>query len=92
MKQQLFRREAPNRSFSTLRSPRHIIPWSPLYDLRDDLVQRRNLYLEKPDKVRHLKVLLEQYKSDGRSTPGARRAEAPVTGKSGMASIPDENL
>src|SRR5581483_7496403 len=44
-----------------------------LYDLRQDLAQRRNLYGEQPDKVRELKALLERYKQDGRSTPGARQ-------------------
>jgi len=42
-----------------------------LYDLRQDLSERRNLYGERPDKVRELKELLEQYKREGRSTPGA---------------------
>ncbi len=41
-----------------------------LYNLHDDLAQRRNLYGEKPDVVRRLKALLEKYKTEGRSTPG----------------------
>ncbi len=40
-----------------------------LYNLRDDLAQRHNLYGEKPDVVRRLKALLEKYKAEGRSTP-----------------------
>lgn len=41
-----------------------------LYDLRQDLAERRNLCAERPEKVRELKELLEKYKRDGRSTPG----------------------
>ena len=41
-----------------------------LYDLGHDLAERRNLYAERPEVVRELKALLEQYKRDGRSTPG----------------------
>ena len=42
-----------------------------LYNLLDDPAQRRNLYGEKPDMVRRLKALLEEYKAQGRSTPGS---------------------
>jgi arylsulfatase A-like enzyme len=42
-----------------------------LFDLRQDLSERRNLYAEHPDVVSELKALLEKYKRDGRSTPGA---------------------
>ena len=38
-----------------------------LYNLRDDLMQRKNLYGEKPEIVKHLKPLLDKYKSEGRS-------------------------
>ena len=38
-----------------------------LYDLSEDLPQRRNLFAEQPDKARELKTLLEKYKRDGRS-------------------------
>jgi arylsulfatase A-like enzyme len=38
-----------------------------LYDLSQDLIQRRNLYGEKPEVVRRLKALLEKYKTEGRS-------------------------
>ncbi|MEI7939081.1 MAG: arylsulfatase [Verrucomicrobiota bacterium] len=41
-----------------------------LYNLRDDLPERRNLYAEKPEVVKRLKALLEKYKAAGRSTPG----------------------
>ena len=40
-----------------------------LYNLKDDLAQRHNLYATKPEKVRDLKALLERYKQSGRSTP-----------------------
>jgi arylsulfatase A-like enzyme len=40
-----------------------------LFNLRDDLGQKKNLYAEKPDEVRSLKALLEKYKADGRSAP-----------------------
>jgi arylsulfatase A-like enzyme len=49
-----------------------------LFDLREDLSQRRNLYFERPEVVRRLKQLLEKYKRDGRSTPGTpQQNEAP---------------
>jgi arylsulfatase A len=41
-----------------------------LYDLSQDLPERRNLYGERPEVVCELKELLEKYKRDGRSTPG----------------------
>jgi arylsulfatase A-like enzyme len=39
-----------------------------LYNLRDDLPERRNLYAEMPDVAQRLKTLLEKYKAAGRST------------------------
>jgi arylsulfatase A len=42
-----------------------------LYNLREDLTERRNLYAEKPEVVKRLKALLEKYKAAGRSTPEA---------------------
>jgi arylsulfatase A len=42
-----------------------------LFDLRQDVSQRQNLYAGQPERVRELKGLLEKYKRDGRSTPGA---------------------
>jgi arylsulfatase A-like enzyme len=44
-----------------------------LFNLRDDLGERRNFFAEKPELVRELKTLLEKYKADGRSTPGAKQ-------------------
>ena len=48
-----------------------------LYNLRDDLAQRRNLYVEKPEMVLRLKALLEKYKQQGHSTPGPSVKAAP---------------
>jgi len=42
-----------------------------LYDLRQDMAERRNLCAEQPQKAAELRELLEKYKRDGRSTPGA---------------------
>jgi arylsulfatase A-like enzyme len=42
-----------------------------LFNLRDDLLQKHNLYGERPELVRELKTLLGRYIRDGRSTPGA---------------------
>ncbi|MEX1114010.1 MAG: arylsulfatase [Akkermansiaceae bacterium] len=44
---------------------------SQLYNLRDDLPQRRNYFAEQPGKVRELTALLEKYQTEGRSTPAA---------------------
>ncbi len=47
--------------------------------MRQDLSQHRNLYAEKPEVVRRLKDLLEKYKRDGRSTPGApQKNDVPI--------------
>lgn len=40
-----------------------------LYNLREDQVERRNVYGENADVVNELKALLEKYKRDGRSVP-----------------------
>ncbi len=40
-----------------------------LYNLKEDISQKNNLYGENAEKVTELKTLLEQYKSDGRSVP-----------------------
>jgi arylsulfatase A-like enzyme len=50
-----------------------------LYNLRDDLPQRRNLYRENPEVVQRLKRLLEQYKANGRSTPGPPQPNTPAS-------------
>ena len=42
-----------------------------LFNVHDDLSERRNLYAEQPVVVQRLKALLEQYKSQGRSRPGS---------------------
>ena len=42
-----------------------------LYNLREDPAEHHNHFAEKPDLVRELKALLERYKREGRSTPGA---------------------
>ena len=42
-----------------------------LFDVRQDVSQRRNVWAEQPERVKELKGLLEKYKRDGRSTPGA---------------------
>jgi arylsulfatase A-like enzyme len=43
-----------------------------LYDLTQDLSERRNLYAEHPEIVQRLKALLEKYKAEGRSAPRGR--------------------
>ena len=50
-----------------------------LYDLSQDLPERRNLYGERPEVVRELKALLEKYKRDGRSTPGPAQSNDTIT-------------
>jgi hypothetical protein len=50
-----------------------------LYNLRDDLAQRRNLYDDKPEVVQRLKAVLEKYKAAGRSTPAPPIKNAPVS-------------
>ena len=41
-----------------------------LYNLREDRIQKNNLYAEKPELVRELTELLQKQIDDGRSTPG----------------------
>ncbi|MBL8892942.1 MAG: arylsulfatase [Planctomycetaceae bacterium] len=41
-----------------------------LFNLREDIAQRHNMYAEKPEIVNKLKSLLTQYINDGRSTLG----------------------
>jgi arylsulfatase A len=50
-----------------------------LYNLREDLAQRHNLYGDKPEVVRRLKALLEKYKAQGRSTPGPPLKNTPAS-------------
>jgi arylsulfatase A-like enzyme len=50
-----------------------------LFNLRDDLPERQNQYAAHPEIVHELKALLEKYKRDGRSTPGApQKNDVPV--------------
>jgi len=41
-----------------------------LFNLREDLSERRNRFAEKPQLVGELRSLLQKYKREGRSTPG----------------------
>ncbi len=50
-----------------------------LYNLRDDLTERRNLYAEQREVVRRLKALLEKYKAAGRSTRAPAVKDNPTT-------------
>jgi arylsulfatase A-like enzyme len=43
-----------------------------LFNVKQDLSERRNLYAEQPEKVRELKALLEKYKVEGRSRPASK--------------------
>ncbi len=50
-----------------------------LFNVREDLSERRNHFAGQPDTVRALKELLEKYKRDGRSTPGApQKNDVPI--------------
>jgi arylsulfatase A len=51
---------------------KHNLPGE-LFNVHDDVSERRNQFTECPEVVRELKALLEKYKRDGRSTPGARQ-------------------
>ena len=44
-------------------------PAGQLYDMKADPAETKNLWLERQDVVNHLTVLLEKYKTEGRSTP-----------------------
>ncbi len=44
-----------------------------LFNVREDVSERRNQFAEHPEIVRELKALLEQYKANGRSTSGAKQ-------------------
>ena len=56
-----------------------------LFDVRQDPSERRNVYAERPEIVREMKELLDKYKREGRSTPGApqKNDEPPGAGKPG---------
>jgi arylsulfatase A-like enzyme len=50
-----------------------------LYNVHDDLSERKNHFVEHPELVHELKQLLEKYRKDGRSTPGApQKNDAPA--------------
>ena len=50
-----------------------------LFNLPEDLSERRNLYAERPELVRALKDVLEKIKRNGRSTPGpAQKNDTPI--------------
>jgi arylsulfatase A-like enzyme len=52
-----------------------------LFNVREDLIERRNQYAERPEVVRELKALLEKYQREGRSTPGSpQKNDVPITG------------
>jgi arylsulfatase A-like enzyme len=51
----------------TVYKPKEGEPAGQLYNLAEDPSETNNLYLEKPDKVKALKELLEEIKSKGRS-------------------------
>ncbi|MEI6587244.1 MAG: arylsulfatase [Sediminibacterium sp.] len=44
-----------------------------LFNLKDDISEHYNYFSERPELVDSLKNLLEQYKANGRSTPGAKQ-------------------
>jgi arylsulfatase A-like enzyme len=50
------------------------LPPVQLYDMETDAAETKNLRAERPEVVAELRALLERYVADGRSTPGARRA------------------
>jgi len=47
------------------------LPKVQLYDMTQDISERKNLQAEQPDVVARLTKLLEKYVADGRSTPGS---------------------
>lgn len=52
------------------------LPADQLYDLSTDLAEQKNVAAENPEIVARLTKLLESYVANGRSTPGARQANA----------------
>jgi arylsulfatase A-like enzyme len=59
-----------------------------LFNVRDDLGERRNHFAEKPELVRELRSLLEKYKAEGRSTPGAAQKNDVAIGASAKGKNP----
>jgi len=55
------------------------LPQTQLYDMTQDIGERKNHQAEQPELVTHLTKLLEKYVANGRSTPGnAQSNDAPV--------------
>ncbi len=52
-----------------------------LFNVRDDVGERRNQFADHPEIVRELKTLLEKYKRDGRSTAGPAQKNDVEVGK-----------
>jgi arylsulfatase A-like enzyme len=52
------------------------LPEMQLYHLADDMGEERNVQSSQPQKVAELTELMEQYVAAGRSTPGAKQANA----------------
>jgi arylsulfatase A len=48
--------------------PTHDQP-AALYNLADDLREKKNLYAQYPDRVKTMRALLEKYKTEDRSVP-----------------------
>jgi hypothetical protein len=60
-----------------------------LFNLREDLIERRNRYADYPELVREMKALLERYKREGRSTTGAVQAnDVPLGSDTGVGRAP----
>lgn len=59
-----------------------------LFNVHDDLAERHNYFAEKPELVRELKLLLEKYKADGRSTPGAKQQNDVSIGSTAKSTNP----
>lgn len=65
---------AEGRGSGGFTEPRHLEPGpgepeGQLYNLAEDPAERRNLYAERPEVVRRLRALLEQYRQQGYSRP-----------------------
>lgn len=58
-----------------------------LFNVHDDVSERRNQFAEHPEVVRELKELLEKYKRDGRSTPGAPQKNDVAIGTAGKGKL-----
>lgn len=59
-----------------------------LFNVHDDLAERHNYFAEKPELVHELKLLLEKYKADGRSTPGTKQQNDVTIGSVAKAKNP----